>query len=186
MSDTCSLFPPFGDPWPSCLLPSQFILPPVQGDLENFLQHHNSKAPVLWCSAFFMVQLASLHDYWENHSFHYMDLHWQRSLLFNMLFRFVIAFCPRSVFQFHGCNHCPKWLWSPRKRNLSLLPLPPPLSICHEVTGPDAMILVFWILSFKSAFSLSFTFINRLFSSSSLSAIKLVSSAYLRLLIFHI
>ena len=51
--------------------------------------------------------------------------------------------------------------------------------------GPDAMILVFWMLSFKSAFSLSsFTFIKRLFSSYSLSAIRVVSSAYLRLLIF--
>jgi len=51
--------------------------------------------------------------------------------------------------------------------------------------GLDAMILVFWMLSFKSTFSLSsFTFIKRLFSSSSLSAIRVVSSAYLRLLIF--
>ena len=51
--------------------------------------------------------------------------------------------------------------------------------------GPDAMILVFWMLSFKPTYSLSsFTFIKRLFSSSSLSAIRVVSSAYLRLLIF--
>ena len=47
------------------------------------------------------------------------------------------------------------------------------------------MILVFWMLSFKPIFSLSsFTFIKRLFSSSSLFAIRVVSSAYLRLLIF--
>ena len=58
-------------------------------------------------------------------------------------------------------------------------------SICHEVMGPDAMILVFQMLSFKTAFSLScFTFIKRLFSSSLLSAIRVVSSAYLSLLIF--
>ena len=51
--------------------------------------------------------------------------------------------------------------------------------------GPDDMIFVFWMLSFKPSFSLSsFTFIKRLFSSSSLSAIRVVSSAYLRLLIF--
>ena len=57
--------------------------------------------------------------------------------------------------------------------------------IWHEVMGLDAMILVFWMLSFKPTFSLSsFTFINMLFSSSSLSAIRVVSSAYLRLLIF--
>ena len=58
-------------------------------------------------------------------------------------------------------------------------------SVSHEVMGPDAMILVFWMLSFKPTFSLSsFTFIKRLLSSSSLSAIRVVSSAYLRLLIF--
>ena len=58
-------------------------------------------------------------------------------------------------------------------------------SIFHEVMGPDAIILVFWMLSFKPTFSLSpFTFIKRYFSSSSLSAIRVVSSAYLRLLIF--
>ena len=51
--------------------------------------------------------------------------------------------------------------------------------------GPDAMILALWMLSFKPTFSLSsFPFIKRLFSSSSLSAIRVVSSAYLRLLIF--
>ena len=54
-----------------------------------------------------------------------------------------------------------------------------------ELMGPDAMILVLWMLSFKSTFSLSsFTFIKRLFSYSSLSAIGVVSSVYLRLLIF--
>ena len=58
-------------------------------------------------------------------------------------------------------------------------------SICHEVMAPDAMILVFWMLSFKPTFSLSsFTFIKRLVSSSSLSAIRVVSAVYLRLLIF--
>jgi len=57
--------------------------------------------------------------------------------------------------------------------------------ICHEVMGPDAMIFVFWMLSFKPTFSLSsFTFIKRLFSSSSLPAIRVVSSACLRFLIF--
>ena len=51
--------------------------------------------------------------------------------------------------------------------------------------GPDAMILVFWMLSFKPTFSLSsFTFIKRLFSYSSLSAIRVVSSEYLKLFIF--
>ena len=57
-------------------------------------------------------------------------------------------------------------------------------SICHEVMGLDAMIFVFWMLSIKPTFSLpSFTFIKRVFSSS-LSATRVVSSEYLRLLIF--
>ena len=56
---------------------------------------------------------------------------------------------------------------------------------CIPICGLDAMILVFWMLSFKLTFSLSsFTFIKRLFSSSPLSAIRVVSSAYLRLFIF--
>ena len=54
-------------------------------------------------------------------------------------------------------------------------------SICQEVMGPDAMIIVFYILNYKLPFSLSsFTFIKRFFSSSSLSAIRVISSAYLR------
>ena len=58
-------------------------------------------------------------------------------------------------------------------------------SICHEVMGPDAMILVFLIFSFKLAFSFSsFTFIKRLFISSPISAVRVVSSAYLSLLMF--
>ena len=58
-------------------------------------------------------------------------------------------------------------------------------SISHEVIGQHAMILVFWMLSFKPTFSLSsFIFIKRLYSSSLLPAIRVVSPAYLRLLIF--
>ena len=58
-------------------------------------------------------------------------------------------------------------------------------SICYEMLGLNVMIFVFWMLSFNLTFSLSsFTFIKRFFISSSLSAIRVVSSAYLRLLIF--
>ena len=107
------------------------------------------------------------------------------SLLFNMLCRLVIAFLPRSTCLLIS------WLQSP----LAVILEPPKIksvtvsivypSISHEVMGLDAMILVFWMLSFKPAFSLPFfTFINRLFSSSSLYAMRLMSSAYLRLLIF--
>ena len=70
-----------------------------------------------------------------------------------------------------------------KKKSETVSTVPP--SICHEMMGPDAMILVFWMLSFKPTFSLSsFTFIKRLVSSFSLCAVRVVSSAYLRLLIF--
>ena len=46
----------------------------IQGTLKSFLQHDSSKASILWRSVYFMVQLTSLHDYWKNHSFDYMDL----------------------------------------------------------------------------------------------------------------
>ena len=102
-----------------------------------------------------------------------------------MLSRFVTAFLPR--------NQCLliSWLLSPsavllepaKIKSLTVSIVSP--SICHKVMGPDAMIFVFWMLSFKPTFSLSsFTFIRRLFSSSLLSSIRVVSSAYLRLLIF--
>ena len=48
-----------------------FDLLAVQGSLKSLLQHHNSKASTLWCSAFFMVQLS--HDYWKNHNFDYTE-----------------------------------------------------------------------------------------------------------------
>ena len=104
------------------------------------------------------------------------------SLLFNILSRLV--FLPRrKCLLIYWLQHHLQWLGSPKKSYLTLSIAS--LSIYHEVMESDAMILVFWMLSFKPPFSLSsFTFIKRLFSSSSLSAISVVSSAYLRLLIF--
>ena len=101
-----------------------------------------------------------------------------------MLSRLVITFLPRSK------HLLISWLQStsavilepPKIKSATVYTVSP--SICYEVMGPDAMIFVFWMLSFEPTFSLSsFTFIKRLFSSS-LSAIRMVSSAYLRLLIF--
>ena len=51
-----------------------FDLLAVQGTLKSLLQHHRSKASILWCSFFFMVQLISGYDYWKTHSVDYMDL----------------------------------------------------------------------------------------------------------------
>ena len=106
------------------------------------------------------------------------------SLLFNMLSRLVIAFLPMSKHLLISCLQSPSAvILEPPEIKSVTVPIVSS-SICHEVMGPDAMIFVFWMLSFKSTFSLSsFTFIKRLFSSS-LSAIRVVSSAYLSLLIF--
>ena len=72
----------------------------------------------------------------------------------------------------------------PKKIKSVTVPIVSP-SICHKVIGLNAMILVFWTLSFKPAFLFSsFTFIKGLFSYSLLSSIRVVSSVYLRLLIF--
>ena len=237
-----------------------FDLFAVQQTLKSLLQHHSSKASILPCSAFFMVQLS--HSYmttgktialtmqtfvskavslllicclgcltslvaqtvkhlptmqeawvqslgWEDPLEKEMATHsstlawkiswteepgrlqstgsqrvghdWVTSLFIT---RLVIAFLPRSkrlnfitavsVYSDFGAQenkicHC-----------FHFFP-----SICQEVMVPDAMIFVFLMLSFKLAFSpSSFTFIKHLFSSSSLSAIRVVSSAYLKLLIF--
>ena len=107
------------------------------------------------------------------------------SLLFNMLSRFVIAFLPKSkrllILWLQSLSAVV--LESKKIKSTTASTFPP--FICYEVVGLDAMILVFWILSFKSAFSLSsFIFIKKLFSFSVFSAIRVVSSAYLRLLIF--
>ena len=107
------------------------------------------------------------------------------SLLFNMLPRFATAFLPSSKRLLISWQQSPSAvILEPKKiKSLTVSIVSP--SIYHEVMGPDAMILLFWMLSFKPTFSLSsFTFIKRLFCSSSLSAIRVVSSAYLRLLIF--
>ena len=101
------------------------------------------------------------------------------SLHFNMLSRLVIAFLPRSKRLLISWLQSPSAvIFEPRNLKSFTVSIVSP-SICHEVMGLDAMILVVWMLSFKPAFLLpSFTFIKRLFSSSLLSAIRVVSSAY--------
>ena len=107
------------------------------------------------------------------------------SLLSNRLSRMVIAFLPRSKHLLLSWLQSPSAvILEPKKINSVTISIVSP-TICHEVMGPDALIFVFWMLSFKPAFSLSsFTYIRRLFSSSPLSAIRVVSSVYLRLLIY--
>ena len=107
------------------------------------------------------------------------------SLLFNMLPRLVIAFLPRSKRLLISLLKSPYAVILDLKKIKSLTVSIVFPSICHEVMGPDAMMLIYWMFSFKSAFSLSsFTFIKRLFSLPFLCVIRVVPYAYLMLLIF--
>ena len=102
-----------------------------------------------------------------------------------MLSRLVKAFLPRSKCLLISWLQSPSAVILEAKKIKSLTVSIVSPSICHEVMGPDAMILVFLMLSFKPAYSLfSITLIKRLFSSFLCSAIRVVASAYLRLLIF--
>ena len=98
------------------------------------------------------------------------------SLFSNMLSRLIITFLPRSKCLLISWLQSPSavTLEPPKIKSATVSTVSP--SICHEEMGPDAMFLVFWMLSFKPTFSLSsLTFIKRLFSSSSLFAIKSLS-----------
>ena len=124
-----------------------FDLLAIQGTLKSLLQHHSSKTSVLQHSAFFTVQLG--HAYMTTWKIILLTIRTfvdkVISLLFNMLSRFVIPFLTRSeCFLFHGCCHCLQWFWSPENKNKSV-----------TVMEPGAMVLVFWMLSSKSVFSLS-------------------------------
>jgi len=112
----------------------------VQGTLKSLLQQHSSKASILKPSAIFIVQLS--HPYMTTRKTIALT-RWTcvgkvMSLLFNMLSRLVITFLPKIKCLLIS------WLQSP----LAVI-LEPPKSICHEVMGPDAMILVFWMQSFQ-------------------------------------
>ena len=117
----------------------------VQGTLKSLLQHHSSKASILWHSGFFRVQ----------HSHPYMIAgktialtRWTfldkvMSLLFNMLSMLVIAFLPRSKHLLISWLQSPSTvILEPKKIKSFIVSIFSP-SICHEVMGPDAMILSF-------------------------------------------
>jgi len=110
-----------------------------KGTLKSPLQHHCLKAWILRHSAFLMVHtshLTSVHDYWKNHSFDYMDLCRQSNVsAFYTLSRFVIAF-------FQGASSFISWLQSqsavilePKKIKSVTVSIFYP-SVCHEVMGP--------------------------------------------------
>ena len=98
------------------------------------LQHHNSKASVLWRSALYMVQnsYSFVHDYWKNHSFEYTDL---CVCFFNMLCRRVTAFLPKSKCLLISWLRSPSTvILEPKKiKPVTVSTFPP--SFCHEVMG---------------------------------------------------
>ena len=117
----------------------------VQGTLKSLLQHHRSKASVLQWSAFFMVQLS--HPYVTIGKTIALTT-WTfvskvMSLLFYTLSRFVMAFLPRSKCLLISCLQSPSTVILETKKIKSLTVSIVSPYICHEVMGPDAMILVF-------------------------------------------
>ena len=129
----------------------------VQGTLKSLLQHHSLKASVLQHSVFFMVQLS--YPYMASGKTIALTVQTfvgkVMSLLFNMLSRLVIAFLPRSKCLLISWLQSPSAVILEPRKIKSVTVSIVSLSICHKVMGPDAMILVFWVLSFKPAFSLS-------------------------------
>ena len=132
--------------------------------------------------------LTIIHDHWENHNLDFMDLSQQREV---SAFQHTVCACHNFPVKKQSSSDFTAavtihMIIEPKKRK-SVIASTLSLSICHEVTALDAMILVVvvLILHFKKAFSLSsFTLNKRLYSSSSFSAIRVVSSIYMRLLIF--
>src|SRR5574341_187912 len=117
----------------------------VQGTLKSLLQHHSSKASVLWCSTFFIVQLA--HPYMITGKTIALTRRTfvgkVMSLLWNMLSRLVITFLPRSKRLLISWLQSPSTvILEPRKIKSDTISTVSP-SISHEVVGPDAMIFVF-------------------------------------------
>ena len=128
----------------------------VQGTLKSLLQHHSSKASILQCSAFFIVYIS--HAYMNTGKTIALG-RWtfvgNVMSAFNMLSMLIITFLPRSKHLLISWVQSPSAvILEPRKiKSATVSTLSP--SICHGVMGPEAMILVFWMLSFKANFSLS-------------------------------
>ena len=141
----------------------------VQGTLKSLLQHHSSKASILRCCAFFTVQLS--HPYVTTGKTTALTRRTfvgkVMSLLFNMLSRLVIIFLPRNKrLNFMAAITISSDFGAPQNKLWHCCIVSP--SISHEVMGPDAMILVFWMVSFKPFFTLLFHFHQEAFCSSSL------------------
>ena len=117
----------------------------VQGTLKSLLQHHSSKASILWHSAFFTVHLS--HPYMTTGKTialtRWTSVGKAMSLLFNMLSRLMITLLPRSKYLLISWLQLPSAvILEPPKIKSDTVSIVSP-SICHEVMGPDAMILGF-------------------------------------------
>ena len=118
---------------------------PVQRILKSLLQHHSSKVSILWCSAFFIVQLShpcittGKTIALTSQTFFGKGM----SLLFNMLSKVAITFLPRSKCLLISWLQSPSAvILRPKKIKSVIVSIVSP-SICHEVMGPDTMIFVF-------------------------------------------
>ena len=116
----------------------------VQGNLKSLLQHHSSKASILWHSAFFTVQLSPYMTTGKTIAFTRQTFVGKvMSLLFNMLPRLVITFLPRSKGLLISWLQSPSAvILEPKKVKSDTVSTVSP-SISHEVMGPNAMIFVF-------------------------------------------
>ena len=116
-----------------------------QGTLKSLLQHHRSKSSILRHLAFFIVQLS--HPYMTTGKTRALTrptfVDKVMSLLFKMLSRLVITFLPRSKYLLISWLQSPSAvILEPRKIKSATVSTVCP-SVCHEIMGPDAMILVF-------------------------------------------
>ena len=134
----------------------------VQGTLKSLLQNHSSRASILWRLGFFIVQLA--YPYMTTGKIIALT-RWTfvgkvMSLLFNMLSRSVITFLPRRKCLLISWLQSPSAviLEPPKMKSVSVFTVSP--SICHEVIGPNAMILVFWMLRTPWTVSFCIVFYN--------------------------
>jgi len=122
-----------------------FDLLAVQETFRSLLQHHNYKASILWCSAFFTVQLSQSYMTTEKTIVLTLRIFVVRvmSLLLNTLSRFFIAFLPKSKhLLFSWLQSSSAVILEPKKRK-SVTNSSFTFSICHKVMGPDAKIFVF-------------------------------------------
>ena len=131
--------------------------------LSRVFSSNTVQSSILWRSAVFMVQLS--HLYMTTGKTVALTIRTfvskVMSLHFNTLSRFVIAFLPKSKNLLISLLQSPSVVILEPKKIKSVIVYTVSPSICHEVMGLDAMILVFWMLSLKPTFSLSsFTFIT--------------------------